>query len=86
MSWETGKQKLHREFKNINQELLEKEGYLEESEAKILLYKFLKFLVLFKRIMISMVVQLVLVLYLHLVLLALALLEIIILVILTIII
>ena len=42
MSWETGKQKLHREFKNINQELLEKEGYLEESEAKILLYKFLK--------------------------------------------
>jgi len=42
MSWETGTQKLRREFKGINQELLEKEGYLEDTEAKILLYKFLR--------------------------------------------
>jgi hypothetical protein len=42
MAWETGKQKLKREFKNINQLLLEKEGYLDDGEAKILLYKFLK--------------------------------------------
>ena len=42
MAWETGTQKLHREFKDINQSILEKEGYLEETEAKILLYKFLR--------------------------------------------
>tara|TARA_R110000744_G_scaffold160766_3_gene277095 strand:- start:1336 stop:3201 length:1866 start_codon:yes stop_codon:yes gene_type:complete len=42
MAWETGKQKLKREFKDINQLLLEKEGYLDDSEAKILLYKFLR--------------------------------------------
>ena len=42
MAWEAGKQKLNREFKNINTEVLEKEGYLEETEAKILLYKFLR--------------------------------------------
>tara|TARA_R110002051_G_scaffold91287_1_gene160578 strand:- start:1762 stop:3627 length:1866 start_codon:yes stop_codon:yes gene_type:complete len=42
MAWETGKQKLKREFKDINQLLLEKEGYLDDNEAKILLYKFLR--------------------------------------------
>ena len=42
MAWETGIQKLHREFKDINQEITEKEGYLEETEAKLLLYKFLR--------------------------------------------
>ena len=42
MAWETGQQKLNREFKDINQLILDKEGYLEESEAKILLYKFLR--------------------------------------------
>ena len=42
MAWEVGKQKLKREFKDINQLLEEKEGYLEENEAKLLLYKFLR--------------------------------------------
>jgi intein/homing endonuclease len=42
MAWEKGHQILHKKFKNVNQEILEKEGYLEEDEAKILLYKFLK--------------------------------------------
>ena len=42
MAWETGKQKLHREYKDINKLILEKEGYLEETEAKILLYKFFR--------------------------------------------
>ena len=42
MAWETGTQKLHREFKDINQLILDKEGYLEETEAKLLLYKFLR--------------------------------------------
>jgi hypothetical protein len=42
MAWQEGKQKLNREFKGINQEILEKEGYLEDTEAKILLYKFLR--------------------------------------------
>ena len=42
MAWETGIQKLHREFKDINQLILDKEGYLEETEAKLLLYKFLR--------------------------------------------
>ena len=42
MAWQEGKQKLSREFKDINQLILDKEGYLEETEAKILLYKFLK--------------------------------------------
>lgn len=40
--WEKGNQQLRQTFQNINQEILEKEGYLEESEAKILLYKFLR--------------------------------------------
>jgi hypothetical protein len=42
MAWETGKQKLTREFADINQQLAEKEGYLDEGEAKLLLYKFLR--------------------------------------------
>jgi hypothetical protein len=42
MAWETGVQKLKREYKDINQQLAEKEGFLDENEAKILLYKFLR--------------------------------------------
>jgi hypothetical protein len=42
MAWETGKQKLERPYKGINQQIIEKEGYLDELEAKILLYKFLR--------------------------------------------
>ena len=42
MAWETGQQKLRREFADINQQLEEKEGYLDEGEAKLLLYKFLR--------------------------------------------
>jgi hypothetical protein len=42
MAWQEGKQKLNREHKDINQLILGKEGYLEETEAKVLLYKFLK--------------------------------------------
>ena len=41
MSWEQGIQKRRKTFPNINQEILAKEGYLEEYEAKILFYKFL---------------------------------------------
>ena len=42
MSWETGNQKLHKKFKNINQEILDTSGFIDEKKAKILLYKFLK--------------------------------------------
>ena len=42
MSWEQGIQKRRKTFPNINQEILAKEGYLEEYEAKILFYKFLR--------------------------------------------
>ena len=42
MAWETGKQKLHRQYKDINKDILEKEGFIEETEAKVLLYKFLR--------------------------------------------
>jgi len=42
MAWQEGKQKLNREHRDINQLILGKEGYLEETEAKVLLYKFLK--------------------------------------------
>jgi hypothetical protein len=41
MSWEVGYQKSRAKWRNINQELLKIEGYIEEKEAKILLYKFL---------------------------------------------
>ena len=42
MSWIEGNQKLYKKFQNINQEILSKEGYIEEGEAKLLLYKFLR--------------------------------------------
>jgi hypothetical protein len=42
MAWIEGNQKRRKHFDKINEEILAKEGYLEEKEAKILLYKFLK--------------------------------------------
>ena len=42
MSWDTGNQLSRESFKKINEEILAKQGYLEEKEAKILLYKFLR--------------------------------------------
>jgi len=42
MSWEAGNQKLNKKFKNINQEILDTKGFIDEKKAKILLYKFLK--------------------------------------------
>jgi hypothetical protein len=42
MSWETGIQKRRKTFPNINQELMDAEGFLEEADAKILFYKFLR--------------------------------------------
>ena len=42
MAWEVGKQKKRKLDNNINQELLAKEGYLDEKEAKLLLYRFLR--------------------------------------------
>lgn len=42
MAWQEGNQKLNRKFKNINEEVLQEEGYMDDEEAKILLYKFLR--------------------------------------------
>jgi intein/homing endonuclease len=42
MSWEHGIQQRRKTFPDINKEILEKEGYIEEHEAKILFYKFLR--------------------------------------------
>jgi intein/homing endonuclease len=42
MAWEKGHQILHKKFENVNQEILETKGFIEEGKAKILLYKFLK--------------------------------------------
>ena len=42
MSWEAGYQTLHKKFKNVNQEILETKGFIDEKKAKILLYKFLR--------------------------------------------
>ena len=42
MAWIEGNQKRRQHFKNINNEILAMEGYLEEKDAKILFYKFLK--------------------------------------------
>jgi len=42
MSWKTGIQESRSRFPDINKEILEIDGYLEEEEAKILLYKFLR--------------------------------------------
>ena len=43
MSWDKGKQESRNKFKNINEEILAIEDeYIEEEQAKILLYKFLR--------------------------------------------
>ena len=42
MSWIKGIQESRNRFPDINKELLEIEGYLEEDEARILFYKFLR--------------------------------------------
>jgi len=42
MSWEAGQQVRRRKDLHINEILLEKEGFIEEREARILLYKFLR--------------------------------------------
>jgi len=42
MSWEKGIQESRNRFPDINKEILEMEGYIEEEEAKLLLYKFLR--------------------------------------------
>lgn len=42
MSWQTGIQESRNRFPDINKEILEIDGYLEEEEAKILFYKFLR--------------------------------------------
>ncbi len=42
MAWIEGNQKRKSLFRNVNQEILSKQGFLEEREAKILLYKFLR--------------------------------------------
>jgi hypothetical protein len=40
MAWEIGNQKSRNRDKDINKIILDKEGFLDEREAKILLYKF----------------------------------------------
>ena len=42
MSWELGNQKVRKSKLISNEELLKKEGYLEEREAKLLFYEFLR--------------------------------------------
>ena len=42
MAWEPGIQKRRKTFANINEEIMAKEGYLEDTDAKILFYKFLR--------------------------------------------
>lgn len=42
MSWEVGNQPPRGRFNNINEEILNIKGYIEEREAKLLLYKFLR--------------------------------------------
>ena len=42
MSWEAGNQRRVKKDYKINELLLEKEGFLEEREAKMLLYEFLR--------------------------------------------
>jgi hypothetical protein len=42
MAWEEGHQTLHKKFENVNQEILDTKGFIEEEKAKVLLYKFLK--------------------------------------------
>ena len=42
MTWEPGKQTSRKSEKDFNEELLKVKGFIEEKEAKILLYKFLR--------------------------------------------
>lgn len=42
MSWEIGSQKLNKKFNNINQEVIDCKGFIDEKKAKVLLYKFLR--------------------------------------------
>ena len=42
MAWETGNQLSRRGDENFNEQLLQVKGFIEEKEAKILLYKFLR--------------------------------------------
>ncbi len=42
MSWEIGNQIARESYSKINEEILSKKGYLDEKEAKLLLYKFLR--------------------------------------------
>jgi intein/homing endonuclease len=42
MSWETGIQKQKKNYLITNEELLQKDGYIEEREAKLLFYQFLR--------------------------------------------
>ena len=42
MSWDVGCQKIHKKFKNVNEEVLKEEGFIDERKAKVLLYKFLR--------------------------------------------
>jgi hypothetical protein len=42
MAWIEGKQKRKSVYRNVNQQILDKKGFLEERDAKILLYKFLR--------------------------------------------
>ena len=42
MSWEIGNQIARNSYSRVNEEILSKKGYLEEREAKLLLYKFLR--------------------------------------------
>ncbi|MFT6604237.1 MAG: hypothetical protein ACJARO_001756, partial [Bacteriovoracaceae bacterium] len=42
MAWEIGNQKSRTPDEDFNEKLFEMKGYLEEREAKVLLYKFLR--------------------------------------------
>jgi len=42
MSWEIGSQKSRKEDVNVNDQIMSLEGFIEEDEAKVLLYKFLR--------------------------------------------
>lgn len=53
MTWETGKQKYHSDFKSANEEIKKIKGYLDEDEAKYHLYKFLRSNVTFATDLIS---------------------------------
>ena len=42
MSWNSGQQESRNRFPNINQEILSKEGFLDDDEARLLFYQFLR--------------------------------------------